>query len=131
MNSGDVTPHADPTMLSVGGLVVVCPHVAPRPPWSSCAAGATASATNPSTCSCRCEWSATSSNPSNPSNRLGGDEPRLFQHVDRLLHAREGHVEPLGERRNRRVRPPEVLEHPASRGVGECAERGAAVVCVP
>jgi hypothetical protein len=24
-----------------------------------------------------------------------------------------------------------VLEHPASRGVGEYAERGAAVVCVP
>src|SRR5688572_26383788 len=34
---------------------------------------------------------------------LRGDEPRLLQDADVLLHAREGHVKLLGEIRDRRV----------------------------
>src|SRR5262249_3592433 len=37
---------------------------------------------------------------------LRGDEPRLLQDADVLLHAREGHVELLGKVRNRRVGTP-------------------------
>src|SRR5678816_2138352 len=42
---------------------------------------------------------------------LRGDEPRLLQDTDVLLHAREGHVELVGKVRDRRVSPPELLEH--------------------
>jgi hypothetical protein len=41
-----------------------------------------------------------------------------------LLHAREGHVESLGKDRDRRIRTPELLQHAASGGVRERAERG-------
>src|SRR4026208_1838800 len=34
---------------------------------------------------------------------LSGDEPRLLQDADMLLHAREGHVETLGTGRDRRA----------------------------
>src|SRR5262249_12457225 len=40
---------------------------------------------------------------------LCGDEPRLLQHADVLLHAREGHVEFVGEVGNRRVGTAELL----------------------
>lgn len=40
-----------------------------------------------------------------------------------LPHAREGHLEPLGEGGDRRVGTPELLENAASGGVGEGAER--------
>ena len=53
-----------------------------------------------------------------------GDEPRLLQDADVLLHARQGHVELLGEVRNRSVCSPELLQNAASGGVGECGERG-------
>src|SRR3954469_5230291 len=55
---------------------------------------------------------------------LRGHEPRLLQDADVLLHAREGHVELLGQVRDRRVCPPELLENAASGGVGERSERG-------
>src|SRR5262245_1109314 len=55
---------------------------------------------------------------------LRGDEPRLLQDADMLLHAREGHVELLGKVRDRRVCPPELLQNAASRGVRERGERG-------
>src|SRR5262245_16805096 len=55
---------------------------------------------------------------------LRGDEPRLLQDADVLLHARQGHVERLGEVRNRSVCSPELLQNAASGGVGECGERG-------
>src|SRR4029078_11922504 len=45
---------------------------------------------------------------------LRGDEPRLLQDADMLLHAREGHVESLGKVRDRRVCTPELLHHAAS-----------------
>src|ERR1700685_3096814 len=45
---------------------------------------------------------------------LRGDEPRLLQDADMLLHAREGHVELLGKLRDRGVRTPELLQHAAS-----------------
>ena len=48
---------------------------------------------------------------------------RLLEHADVLAHAGEGHVEPLGQRRDRRVGPPELLQHPAPGGIGEGAER--------
>src|SRR5436190_24137398 len=54
---------------------------------------------------------------------LRGDEPRLLQHADVLLHAREGHVELFGKVRDRRVCTPELLQNAASGGVRERAER--------
>src|SRR5262249_54688391 len=41
-----------------------------------------------------------------------------------FLHARKGHVEPLGKGCNRSVRAPELLQNAASGGVRERAERG-------
>src|SRR6187431_2656001 len=55
---------------------------------------------------------------------LRGDEPRLLQDTDVLLHAREGHVELLGQVRDRRVCTPELLQNAASGGVRERGERG-------
>src|SRR6185295_1308212 len=55
---------------------------------------------------------------------LRGDEPRLLQDADVLLHAREGHVELLGKVRDRRVCTPELLQNAASGGVRERGERG-------
>src|SRR6187431_1988330 len=45
---------------------------------------------------------------------LRGDEPRLLQDADVLPHARQGHVEPVGEIRDRSVCTPELLQHTAS-----------------
>src|SRR5262245_21254516 len=56
-------------------------------------------------------------------DHLRGDEPGLLQDADVLLHPREGHVELLGEARNRRVGTPELLQNAASGGVGERGER--------
>src|SRR5215510_3498868 len=55
---------------------------------------------------------------------LRDDEPRLLQNADVLLHPRERHVELLGKVRDRRVCTPELLQHAASGGVRERAERG-------
>src|SRR6202163_3376279 len=54
---------------------------------------------------------------------LRGDEPRLLQDADMLLHAREGHVELLGKVRDRSVCTPELLQNAASGGVRERGER--------
>src|SRR5271170_1870150 len=54
---------------------------------------------------------------------LRGDEPRLLQDADMLLHAREGHVELLGKVRDGCVRTPELLQDAASGGVRERGER--------
>src|SRR5918999_6052804 len=53
-----------------------------------------------------------------------GDEPRLLQDADVLLHAREGHVELVGKVRDRRVCTPELLQNTASGGVRERGKRG-------
>src|ERR1700730_16196191 len=55
---------------------------------------------------------------------LRGDEPRLLQDADMLLHAREGHVELLGKVCDRSVCTPELLQTAASGGVRERGERG-------
>src|SRR5262249_36900710 len=55
---------------------------------------------------------------------LRGDEPGLLQDDDVLLHAREGHVEPLGKVRDRSVCTSELLQNAAPGGVRERAERG-------
>src|SRR5215470_16994794 len=55
---------------------------------------------------------------------LRGDEPGLLQDADVLLHARESHVELLGEVRDRSVCAPELLQNAASGGVRERGERG-------
>src|SRR6185436_12880329 len=55
---------------------------------------------------------------------LRGDEPRLLQDADMLLHAREGHVELLRKLRDRSVCTPELFENAASGGVRERGERG-------
>src|SRR5437773_153889 len=54
---------------------------------------------------------------------LRGDEPRLLQDADVLLHAREGHVELLGKVCDRSVCTPELLQNAASSGVRERGER--------
>src|SRR5262245_59715437 len=54
---------------------------------------------------------------------LRGDEPRLLQDADVLLHARERHAELLGQVRDRRVRSSELLHHATPRGVRERGER--------
>src|ERR1044071_3550760 len=54
---------------------------------------------------------------------LRGDEPGLLQDADVLLHAREGHVEPLGKVRDRSVGTSELLQNAAARGIRECGER--------
>src|SRR3954464_6733104 len=54
---------------------------------------------------------------------LRGDEPRLFQNADVLLHARERHVELLGEVRDRSVGSSELLQNATPRGVRERGER--------
>src|SRR5262245_42397560 len=55
---------------------------------------------------------------------LRGDEPRLLQDTDVLLHAREGHVELHGKARDRSVCTPQLLQNAASSGVRERGERG-------
>src|SRR5262245_60274926 len=55
---------------------------------------------------------------------LRGDEPGLLQDADVLLHAGEGHVEPLGKVRDRSVGTAELLQNAASGGVRERGERG-------
>src|SRR5499425_229210 len=54
---------------------------------------------------------------------LRGDEPGLLQDTDVLLHAREGHVELLGEVGNRGLCTSELLQNAASGGVRERGER--------
>ena len=55
---------------------------------------------------------------------LGDDESRLFEDADVLPHAGEGHVEPVGEVRDRGVLTAELLENTASRGVRQRRKRG-------
>src|SRR5271170_1445050 len=59
-----------------------------------------------------------------PPDLLRGDEPRLLQDADMLLHAREGHAKFLGKARDRSVCTPELLQNAASGGVRERGERG-------
>src|ERR1044071_7497292 len=60
---------------------------------------------------------------SHPPDFLRGDEPRLLQNADVLLHARERHVELLGQVRDRSVGSAELLQNAAPRGVRERGER--------
>src|SRR5215813_11463820 len=55
---------------------------------------------------------------------LRGDEPGLLQDPDVLLHAREGHLELPGKRRDRSVGTSELLQNAASGGIRERGERG-------
>jgi hypothetical protein len=59
---------------------------------------------------------------------LRGDEPRLLEDPDVLLHAREGHVEPVGESRDGCVRTGELLQDAAPGDVRERGERGVEVI---
>src|SRR5262249_19346776 len=54
---------------------------------------------------------------------LRGDDPRLLQNADVLLHARERHVELLGKVRDRSVGSSELLQNATPRGVRERGER--------
>src|SRR5689334_2720826 len=56
-----------------------------------------------------------------------GDEPRLLEEADVLLHAREGHVELLGQVRDRRFRATQLLENTATGDVRQRGERGVEV----
>src|SRR5499426_2547586 len=55
---------------------------------------------------------------------LRDDEPGLLQDADVLLHAREGHVELLGEVRDRGLCTSELLQNAASGCVRERGEQG-------
>src|SRR5262245_33817578 len=55
---------------------------------------------------------------------LRGDEPGLLQNADVLLHAREGHLELLGEVRDRGLCTSELLQNAASGCVRQRGERG-------
>src|SRR5215831_2564213 len=55
---------------------------------------------------------------------LRGDQLGLLQDADVLHHAREGHVELLGEVRDRGVGTSELLQDAASGGIRERGERG-------
>src|SRR6185295_13743916 len=59
-----------------------------------------------------------------PPDLFRGDEPRLLQDADMLLHARQGHVELLGKVRDGSVCTPELLQNAASGGIREGGERG-------
>src|SRR5690606_37596395 len=48
---------------------------------------------------------------------LSGDEPRVFQNDDVLLHAREGHVKLPREITDRGISASELLQNAAPRGV--------------
>src|SRR5215475_4757650 len=52
------------------------------------------------------------------------DEPRLLEDADVLLDAREGHVELLGQVRDRRFRATQLLEDAATSDVRQRGERG-------
>src|SRR5690349_15151648 len=54
---------------------------------------------------------------------LRGDEPRLLQNADVLLHARERHVELLGKVRDRSVGSSELLQNAAPGAIREGSER--------
>src|SRR6185369_15475590 len=54
---------------------------------------------------------------------LRGDEPRLLQDADVLFHPGERHVKLFGKVGDRRVCATELLQYPASGGVGERGER--------
>src|SRR6185436_18650726 len=54
---------------------------------------------------------------------LRGDEPRLLQNADVLFHARERHLERLGQVRDRSVGSSEPLQNATPRGVRERSER--------
>src|SRR5579863_2269022 len=60
---------------------------------------------------------------------LRGDEPRLLEDADMLLHAREGHVKLLSKVRDGSVSMPELLQNAAPGGVRERCERGIEAGC--
>src|SRR5690242_8505143 len=55
---------------------------------------------------------------------LGRHETRLLQHAHVLFHPRQGHMEPLGESRNRGVFASELLQHAPAGRVRKRGERG-------
>jgi membrane peptidoglycan carboxypeptidase len=59
----------------------------------------------------------------------GGDEPRMLQHADVLPHARQGHVEPVGQFGDRGVRTSQLLQDATPGGVRERGERGVEAGC--
>src|SRR5262249_57957887 len=67
--------------------------------------------------------------PADPDGAYGGGffrdgGPRLLEQADVLLHAREGHVELLGQVRDRRFPATQLLEDAATGDVRQRGERG-------
>src|SRR3954451_17972535 len=62
--------------------------------------------------------------PPDPPDLLGRDELRVLQHPDVLPHARQGHVECVGQIRDRRVASSEPLQDATTGGIGQRCERG-------
>ena len=59
-----------------------------------------------------------------PADLLRGDEPRVLEDADVLPHAGEGHVELLGEIRDRGLAATQLLQHAATGAVRQRSERG-------
>src|SRR5262249_17940033 len=59
-----------------------------------------------------------------PPDLLRGDESRLLQDADMLLHAREGHAELLRKLRDGSVRTPELFQNAAPGDVRQRGKRG-------
>src|SRR5262249_58031325 len=55
---------------------------------------------------------------------LRGDQPRLLQDTDMLLHAREGHLKLLGKVRDGSVCTPELLQNATAGGVRRAGRAG-------
>jgi len=75
-------------------------------------------------CRCLVEAAGTESAGSNSANLLRRNELRVLQDAHVLPHAREGHVEGLGQIRDRRVGATQPLKDAAPGGVRECCEGG-------
>src|SRR6476469_6078155 len=73
---------------------------------------------------CRLFLESARAEPADPhaSDLLRGDELGLLQDADVLPHPREGHVERLGQIRDRRVGTDELLQNAASGGIRERSE---------
>ena len=59
-----------------------------------------------------------------PADLLRDDEPCLLEDADVLAHASEGHVEPLGELRDRELGAPQLFQHAPTGAIRQRGERG-------
>src|SRR6185312_2088208 len=63
-----------------------------------------------------------------PADLLRNHQPRPLQDAHMLLHAREGHVELLGQVGDGGVAPHQLLQHPSPGGVGKRSKRSTGAI---